>query len=289
MIRVVSASHYFQPVADDALPSLADSLRDLCRENIRRIDRFIQLALLGSARCASGQTLQPDCGIYLGSGIGPIGNNIETQRQLIQRGDTPKPVNFINTLGASAGFYAARNLGLAGQNLFISRRGASFEAALGAAIADLAVGAAPQALVGVVEEVALPLNDHRQRQNLAADAPLAEGSHWLLLERAGATDSQIDFGRYPDREALEDALRSGWRDGDSLLCGASMAPDAAATFQNEFPAAEPVIGGAFHDSISGARVTGFIVSQRPGQLFLADGSTAAGWQLFRCRAQLPED
>ena len=89
-----------QPVNDDAaLTSLESALKDLCREPFRRIDRFIQLALLGSANCAAGRKLRPDCGIYLGSGLGPIGNNIVTQEQLIRDAEIPKPFNFINTLG----------------------------------------------------------------------------------------------------------------------------------------------------------------------------------------------
>ena len=50
MIRVTAVSHYLHPVREgEALPSLDAALRDLCREPFRRIDRFIQLALLGSA------------------------------------------------------------------------------------------------------------------------------------------------------------------------------------------------------------------------------------------------
>ncbi|HEX6550617.1 MAG TPA: hypothetical protein VF117_08080, partial [Gammaproteobacteria bacterium] len=141
MIQVASASHYFQPIDDESsLPSLDDRLRELCRENFRRIDRFIQLALLGSARCVTGRQLQTDCGIYLGSGLGPIGNNVVTQQQLIRDREIPKPFNFINTLGSSSGFYVARNLGLSGQNFFVSRRGASLDAVMCQAVADLTLG-----------------------------------------------------------------------------------------------------------------------------------------------------
>ncbi|EQD77242.1 hypothetical protein B1A_03053, partial [mine drainage metagenome] len=126
--------------------------------------------------------LFPDCGIYIGSGLGPIGNNIETQKQLIRDATIPKPFNFINTLGASAGFYVAKNLNLNGQNYFISRRRGSLQAVLSAATTDLSLGIIRQALAGVVEEVTLPVSEHRLRQGLRNDVTVAEGSHWFLLQ-----------------------------------------------------------------------------------------------------------
>jgi hypothetical protein len=195
MIRVTAVSHYLHAVRDgEVLPSLDQALKPLCREQFRRIDRFIQLALLGTARCVAGRTLAPDCGLYLGSGLGPMSNNISTQEQLIRDRLIPKPFNFINTLGNSAGYYVARNLGLSGQNLFISRRGASFQAVLEAALVDMEGGAVSQALVGVVEEVTLPLAGHRRRQGLAPDTLVAEGSHWLLLEKAAAAGHVLGRG-----------------------------------------------------------------------------------------------
>lgn len=221
MIRITAVSHYLHSVRDgEALPSLDQALKPLCREPFRRIDRFIQLSLLGTARCVAGHALATDCGLYLGSGLGPMSNNISTQEQLIRDRLIPKPFNFINTLGNSAGYYVAKNLGLSGQNLFISRRGASFQAVLEAALVDLQAGALSQALVGVVEEVTLPLAEHRRRQGLAADTSVAEGSHWLLLEKDAAAGHVLE--------------RS----------------------QGTHHAAKPAV---FHDSIAAAEVTGRLI------------------------------
>ncbi|HET6724405.1 MAG TPA: hypothetical protein VFH85_00165, partial [Gammaproteobacteria bacterium] len=66
---VVASSDYLLPLSDgEPPPSLTNALRESCRNVPRRVDRFIQLALLGSARCAAGRALRHDCGIYLGSG-----------------------------------------------------------------------------------------------------------------------------------------------------------------------------------------------------------------------------
>lgn len=236
MIRVTAASHYLHPVRDgEALPSLDAALQPLCREHFRRIDRFIQLALLGSAQCVAGRHIAPDCGLYLGSGLGPMGNNIDTQQQLIRDRLIPKPFNFINTLGNSAGYYVAKNLGLSGQNLFISRRRASFAAVLEAAWVDLECGATRQALLGVVEEVTLPLAEHRRRQDLPADIAVAEGSHWLLLEADAGTGHRLE--RRPASRHESEAQRP------------------------------PV----FHDSIAAAAVTENLL--RDEEAVLADGWT----------------
>lgn len=184
MRTLASADYRYEPVEGAKLPSLEAELESLCRERFRRADRFIQLALLGSARCAQGRTLAPRCGLYLSSGLGPVGNNLALQQQLCRDKVLPKPFNFINTLGSSSGYYVAKNLGIAGPNLFISRRNGSFEAAMALAEADLEAGMVAQALVGVVEECTLPLDEHRARQRLAGvSEALVESSHWVLLER----------------------------------------------------------------------------------------------------------
>ncbi|HEY3644603.1 MAG TPA: hypothetical protein VGM16_04625 [Gammaproteobacteria bacterium] len=247
MIRVTAVSHYLHPVREgEPLPSLDVALKEVCREHFRRIDRFIQLALLGSARCARGHSLASDCGLYLGSGLGPMVNNIACQEQLVHEHELPTPFSFINTLGNSAGYYVAKNLGLSGQNLFISRRGASFAAVLEAALVDLEAGVLGQALVGVVEEVTTPLAEHRRRQGLPADTAVAEGSHWLLLERDAASGLRLE------REHV-----------------------------NEHPAAQPR-PAVFHDSITGALATERLA--RGESCVLADGDAARGWDLFHFRA-----
>ena len=246
MIRVTAVSHYLHPVREgESLPSLDAALKEVCRENFRRIDRFIELALLGSGRCARGRALAPDCGLYLGSGLGPMVDNIACQEQLIRNAELPMPFDFINTLGNSAGYYVARNLGLSGQNLFVSRRGASFEAALTTALVDLECGAVRQALVGVVEEATEPFAEHRRRQGLQADAAVAEGSHWLLLERDAAAGHVLERSQVSKHEAA------------------------------------PPKSAAFHDSIRGAWVTERLA--RGESCVLADGDAVRGWDLFHFR------
>ncbi|HEX7340774.1 MAG TPA: hypothetical protein VF269_00715 [Rhodanobacteraceae bacterium] len=176
----LARGHYLEAVHDDGLPVLAAALKAACRTPPRRVDRFIQLALLGSARCVGTRTLDTDCGLYLASALGPLASNIRVQQDLLANHVLPRPFDFIHTLGGSAGFYVASNLGLHGPNQFLGGDHALADA-MATALADLAAGVVRQALVGVVEEAPLPLAAQRQRLQVAADATLAEGSHWWLL------------------------------------------------------------------------------------------------------------
>ena len=213
---ILSFSDYLHGVADgEALPSLDARLTAVSRIRYRRIDRFILLSVLGSAECAANQTLREDCGLYLGSGVGPLGSNEQVQEQLRRDHSLPKPFHFVNTLGSAAGHYVGKNLGLTGQNLFISRLGGAFQAALTVASADLALGIVSQALVGAVEECMLPLDEHRRRQGLARDLHVGEGSHWMLIEpgaRSGCptltiqrSDAEVVAPRYEPNLPFHDS------------------------------------------------------------------------------------
>jgi hypothetical protein len=260
MIRVVSTAQVFNSLQDAApLPSLAAALKPVCRESFRRVDRFIELALLGSGLCATEQTLATDCGLYLGSGLGTMSSIIASQEQLLREREVPTPFNFINTLGNSAGYYVARNLKLTGQNLFISRRGASLAAALTAAWQDLELGVVRQALVGVVEEATLPLEQHRRRQGLAAGTPVAEGSHWLLLEKDADSGRSFTLQHFTDGAEYMATLEKARREGVQIMPAAS--------------------SGAFHDSWSGAWLTQHL-SAGDGAVLLSEGDEVRGWDLF---------
>lgn len=184
MIPVRAFSSYRRQVLEnEGLPDLDPILRPLCREHFRRIDRFIQLALLGSGSCAQAAPLDAECGLYVGTSYGPISSNITVQEALFKQRLLPKPFNFVNTLGSSTGYFLSKNLGLKGQALFISRRPGPLDAALICATADLESGIISQALVGLVEEVTLPLDEHRRRIGIKAEEAVFEESSWLFLDK----------------------------------------------------------------------------------------------------------
>jgi hypothetical protein len=248
VIAISAHGHYLQKAAEGgALPDLDSLLRPLCAERYRRIDRFTELALLGSGLCAQGRILSPGCALYLGSQLGPIGNNIQVQETLFKNRQLPKPFHFVNTLGSSAGYYVCKNLGLGGQALFLSGGGASLQAVLMSALTDMDLGIVSQALVGVVEESAFPLGDWRAGLNLPGQASMAEGSHWLLLEAGAAPKGGASIA-LKKRDFLNE-------EGADLVLGPE-APDASS---------------GYHPSLNAAAVTTFLGRGGGGRLALLDG------------------
>lgn len=267
-LTVVSAGHYLHTLREGGpLPDLRPALKQVCRERPRRVDRFIELALLGSGLCVQGRELKPGCGIYLGSGFGPMGSNVAVQEQLLRDKEFPKPFDFMNILGASAGFHVAKNLGLTGQNLFISRRGASLEAALAHVQADLKLGVVDQALVGVVEEATLPLDQHRQRQGLPTGTPVAEGSHWLLLEKEGYGGKPMSLLKF----------------GDEAELGAYLHAHRAPSVRMQHAEDRSPTSGV-HDNPHAAAVTGFLAADEAGTLLLVRRGAGESYTLLHLGA-----
>jgi hypothetical protein len=235
MIEILGAAHYFHVMRDgESPPSLEERLRAVRREHFRRIDRLIELALVGSGECAAGKTLAPDCGLYISSGIGPIGSNVIVQDAVSRDAKLPMPFNFVNTLGSSAGYYVGKNLGLTGESTFVSRRGAAFAAALTCAVADISAGVVSQALVGAIEECLLSPRRFRELLALPAGAVPAEGSHWLLLARSDGDGTPVppetmesgEFDGYEARDAA--ALTSFVLRNPAMRLGLSFANGAGA-------------------------------------------------------------
>lgn len=228
MLKIVATGNYYAGLSEnESRANLRELMAPLCRERFRRIDRFTELCLLGSALCARdyGQVLAADTGIYIASGFAGIDSTATLHQQVFQQGQLPKPANFINTLSNSAGYYVARNLQLQSQNMFVSRGSGSLVAALQMVELDILAGVIDQALVGVVDECGDNLADHRRRQGLAADAELAEGSHWFLLRAASQSQRNLNqFGTATNIAELQQRLQP-W---DEQVSHVHVAPDALA-------------------------------------------------------------
>lgn len=179
-LRIYSASHFFHAV-DEGLPALKPVLQQLCGKKIRRIDRFTQLALIGSFQCKGALQLPEQTGIYLSSIYGSLSNTATVLRDIYQQGELPRPLNFINTVSNTACFYLAEQLGLASCNQFVTRREFTVEAGLKLASLDLETGKVVAALVGVVSEAGARLDEHRSRLQIDHQYAIAEGSHWLYV------------------------------------------------------------------------------------------------------------
>lgn len=194
----IIAKSDIQHLVTDELPGLGDSIRDLLGRRVRRIDRYIQLCLLGALRCTQERSLPAETGLFLASQNSAIGSVITVMESILHEHYPPKPFGFINTLGNSACFHVAQILNLSGKSIVVSREGFSFEAGLQHALLDLHSGQLQTALVGCVDEALLPLSSHRVRissdKEILIEGPLGENSSWLLLSNhnSGASGFRLD-------------------------------------------------------------------------------------------------
>jgi hypothetical protein len=171
--------------ATDPPADLKLLVKETTGDAVRRIGRFIQLALVGAGRCARPTPLPPDTAVYLASGRGDFETTVEVMATLFRDGGAPKPLSFVNTVSNAACYYVARSLKLQSRSNFVCNRNLAFESVLQLALVEVETGGA-SALVGSVDAITMPLAEHRRRVHLAPDAPLAEGSHWLWIGPASS-------------------------------------------------------------------------------------------------------
>lgn len=226
---IVAVGSYYEPVGDE-LPPLKKLVQETVGSNIRRVGRFIQLALIGAGRASS--QLSNEAAVYLTSGSGDVEATVGVLNTIYRQAEPPRPLSFINTVSNAACFYIAQSLQLNGESSFVSSRYFTVETSLRVALLALEQGQQKAALVGAVDSVVLPIEEHRQRLGINAQTDVAEGSHWFQLV-ADASDRTVlatldAVQHFTDREAL-----SAWlaelpvEAGDCLALGQSIESDEA--------------------------------------------------------------
>mgnify|MGYP000869497520 CR=1 FL=1 len=236
-ITVRAHGDYYAPV-EGAPPDVRELSKQTLGKQVRRVGRFIQLALIGAARCVGTQTPPAHTGIYMSSRRGDLETNLEVLEQFFKHGHTPKPLNFINTVSNASCYYVARHFGLHGRSCFVTGVCFSFEMALQAALLDMQAGVVRSALVGGLDTVAAPLEIDRRRLGLNAQTPVSEASHWLWLEArapapGGTTLEAVEA--FADRDALAAWLkRQSFAPEKTLLAeGQYLAPADARALRGE--------------------------------------------------------
>lgn len=171
------------------LPDLKPLIAPWTPERIRRIDRYIELCVAGGLNCVGNRGVPARTGVYLATRYGAVSTSAKVMETIIAEGEMPKPLHFVNTLGNSACFYLTRLLHTTGHTLVISQEQFSFEAALFHAWLDLQQGNIEAALVGGIDEMALPLAHQAERWGVSAGGVFTEGTHWLLLDKKDTIDA----------------------------------------------------------------------------------------------------
>ncbi len=264
-LYIDACGDFVAPFESDAdAQSLKPFVTEAIGAPVRRIARFIQLALIGAGRCARQIELPKDVAVYLGSGRGDMEVTIEVMQSLIRDGQAPKPLSFINTVSNAACFYVAQGLQLMGRSMFVCNRYFAFETMLQLAALDLRSGVAATALVGTVDVVVPPLAAHRLRLGVAADTTVADASHWLFLR---ARASAATLGRllaaehFVDDESLRAWLSRQRMDADWQLASGQFMPEAEArSWQDELQLRrfDYRASRAYYDSQSGAAIGEFL-------------------------------
>ncbi len=169
-------------IPDNQLPDLKSELKALSGKVYRRIDHFIQLAIIGAHKAAAELDPAPQTAIYMTSGQGDIMVFDRVRRQRYFQKMLSKPVDFVNLSSNSAGFYVATHLGLNGKNLFLLHHHFPVQTTLLAAQNELNLGQQKAILVGGVDEW-IPKSELAKKL-LGVDEVtiLGEGSNWLLLK-----------------------------------------------------------------------------------------------------------
>jgi len=150
---------------------------------IRRTDRFIQLSLLGAYAAIGEKELERETALYMASGQGNLAVFKRLRDQRYIKKQPPKPVDYINSLSNTSGFYVAQFFKIEGKNLNVSRLGFVAETTLLLAQNDLVLNKVEQVLVGGVDELQEPFSFTRKTLGISDERPLGEGSNWMLLSR----------------------------------------------------------------------------------------------------------
>lgn len=238
-MKILAHGHYSETV-ENGLPALKELVKETMGESVRRVGRFIQLALIGAGRCLQQHSAPAATSVYLTSGRGDLEITLDVLEQMVEHGLPPKPLSFINTVSNSACFYLAKHFGLHGRSNFVTRRCAPLESVLQLAALDIGTGATQTALVGSVDICTAPLTDHRRRLAVPEHTAVGEGSHWFLLANEGYPATALatvnNLLLLPDRAALQQWLTVQWTntqasDNTVLACGQHVDVSTAAWLQ----------------------------------------------------------
>lgn len=261
--RIAGHGGYLQEESGE-LTDLKPVVKEATGQVVRRIGRFISLALIGAARCLNGQTPPPETAVYFTTGTGDFEVTVEVMEHLFRDGFPPKPLSFINTVSNAACFYVAKQFGLSGRSTCVGNRSFGFEAALQLALLDLKTGVATSALVGSADIVIAPLDAHRRRLGQAPDTPIAEAAHWLWLTADGEGPA-VEAARFftSKDDLLAWIAEQAFDPATTLLAAPGGLDGAGLTRTFDYRAGRP-----YHDSAAAAAAGHFLAHAARGERLL---------------------
>ncbi len=230
-LYIHSASAFIGEANADA-NLLKEELRKYARENFRRVNRFILLALLGARKCVHERSFAADTAVYLTTEHGNLGETAVVLDEIYAAHSLPKPFSFINTMSNTATFYLAQNLGTRGRNITVSSQRLSFERGIDLLTADFAAGAERSALIGGVDVASLSGSGGEDRNGRGWR--MVDGSGWFYVrpEREGACGVFRENRSFRDgATCLKWVRERGESPADMVAFGASIGDDEAARWR----------------------------------------------------------
>ncbi|HDS15586.1 MAG TPA: hypothetical protein ENN66_03025 [Proteobacteria bacterium] len=201
-------------IPDSGFPACRVTTEDLnrfiSRKEIRRLDHFSRLALLGACLASSVHDQIPGgrrCGLILATAYGATATTFSFLDTMINDGDAmASPTLFSNSVHNAAAAHIARHLKISGPNLSLSQPSPLLlPMALQCAANWLEEGRVDQVLCGVVDEYCEVYGycwQCLQKTNcgfttapgrVAPSLSLGEGSLFLLLSRPEKTTARFGF------------------------------------------------------------------------------------------------
>lgn len=278
--RIAGIGDYLSEEGGD-LTDLKPIVKATLGQPVRRIGRFISLALIGAARCLDGRTPPPETAVYFTTGSGDFEVTVEVMEHLFRDGYPPKPLSFINTVSNAACFYVAKQFGLHGRSTCMGNRTFGFETVLQLALLDLKMGVVKSALIGSADIVLEPVMVHRQRLNQPPDATIGEAAHWLWLTagREGAALRECRF--FASRDDLLAWTATFDRATTVLGIGEGLEGDTFGLSRSF----DYRLGRPYYDSRTAAAPSAFLAQASPGETLLHVSTDGAGrYAAFTVRA-----
>jgi hypothetical protein len=269
----VHASGVHSTLPQGQQPDLAAELKAMTGKFWRRTDHYIQLALLGAHKAVREKKLPENTALYLTSGQGNISVFERICEQRRNQNLLPKPVDFINLLSNSAGFYLASHLGLEGKNIFVTHHNFPVQMALLAAQNDLRLGKQEMALVGGVDEWIPEQELACKLLGVPPETSLGEASNWILLSGEAADNiPMLEIHPQPLGLPLLRALLAYASEGTFVAFSHRVLPEDAARFMRMYRQCREFTceKSGYYETLPLLVVNSFLASQK-GRLIHVDG------------------
>lgn len=140
---------------DDGLVDIKKELKHKYKQETRRQDKFIHLAVYGAQLLNEKIKINSDDELYITSGIGDVDIVQKTNTYMYKENQPLKLFDFINLLGNTTSYYVAKSLGIRGKNIFQISDNATFKNTLISAYASI-MSSKKDVIIGSVDLVSEP-------------------------------------------------------------------------------------------------------------------------------------